>query len=58
MFSQASLEHAVSKSVGTLPNTPRASKSFWKGPWPWVIGAAAAVLIVVAASGSNGTGIY
>jgi len=57
IFSKASIEAAVAKTIGTTALVPRANKSFWKGPWPWVLGAAAVVLVVVFAHGSSsGTG--
>lgn len=31
--------------------TPRASKSFWKSPWPYLIGGAVVVAVVVARRG-------
>jgi len=61
IFGKASIDSAVSKTIGATTVVPRANKSFWRGPWPWVIGVAAVVLVVVFASGSNsstGTGIY
>jgi hypothetical protein len=64
IFGKASIDRAVAKTVGAaVPAPPRAGKSFWKGPWPWVIGGgiAAAAIIVATQSGSNngtGGGIY
>jgi len=64
IFGKASIDRAVAKTTGAaVPAPPRAGKSFWKGPWPWVIigGVAAAAIIVAVNSGSNdgtGGGIY
>jgi hypothetical protein len=41
---------------GSSTVVPRSNKSFWKGPWPWVIGGAVVVLALVFAGNSNGTG--
>jgi hypothetical protein len=60
MFSKASIQSAVAKSIGVATPVPRANKSFWRSPWPYVIGVAAVVLIVAFAGGgsSSGMGIY
>jgi len=57
IFGKASIDSAVAKSIAVAPPIPRANKSFWKGPWPWVISIAAVVLIVAfAGGGSSSTG--
>jgi hypothetical protein len=59
MFSKASIESAVAKIMGTIASVPRANRSFWKTPWPWIIGVAAVVLVVIFAGGSSSsTGVY
>ena len=66
LFSKASIEKsvavraAVARSFATpAPPVPRTSKPFFKTPWPYIIGAAVAVGVVVAVNhsgSSNGTG--
>jgi hypothetical protein len=59
IFGKASIDRAVATTVGTVPTPPRAGRSFWKGPWPWVIGgaiAAAAIIVASNSSSNNGTG--
>lgn len=60
IFSKASIDSAAAKSLAVAPAVPRANKSFWKSPWPWVIGVAAVVLIVAFAGGGSSStgGIY
>jgi hypothetical protein len=54
VFGKASIQSAVAKTIGVVPPVPRAKRSFWHGPWPWIIGVTAVVLVVAFAGGSPG----
>jgi len=51
VFGKASIQSAVSKTIGVVPPVPRAKRSFWHSPWPWIIGVTAVVLVVAFAGG-------
>ena len=55
IFSKASIVSAVSKTIGTTTVVPRANKSFWKTPWPYIIAVAAVALVFAFAGGTNST---
>lgn len=67
VFSKTAIDRVVARTISATPTTavapakaapvPRMSKSFWKTPWPYIIGgAAAAILIIALNSGNNGSG--
>jgi hypothetical protein len=58
IFSKASIEKAVAKSIAkTSPAfapAPQAKKSFWKTPWPYVIIAGVAAVVLIKGIGVGG----
>ena len=72
VFSKAAIEKAVAVNAKTTvahapapapaPRVPRSFKSFFHTPWPYIIGGAVAVGIIIAVNSGNnngtGSGIY
>jgi hypothetical protein len=58
IFSKASIDKAVIRAGA--PAVPQTKKPFFKTPWPYVIAAAAVVILVFALRGSGpmGNGLY